>query len=77
MAEITLSREHSMQILNNPDASRDARVIAACAVALFECSDDGQTAVSTRQIGHKLLRMSAAALDDAAEEECQGERSDG
>ncbi|EMT5435821.1 hypothetical protein WMR10_001370 [Stenotrophomonas maltophilia] len=77
MAEITLKREESMKILNNPDATHDARVIAACAMALFECSDDGQTAVSTRQIAHKLLRMSAAALDDAAEEEIQGERSDG
>ncbi|ENE1253428.1 hypothetical protein ABM187_003651 [Stenotrophomonas maltophilia] len=69
MAEVTLKREDSMKILNSPDASRDARVIAACAVALFECSDDGQTAVSTRQIAHKLLRMSAAALDEAAEYE--------
>lgn len=77
MAKLTLNREESMKILNNPEASRDARVIAACAVALFECSDEGQVAVSSRQIAHKLLRMSATVLDDASEQEHQRERGDG
>lgn len=67
MPEITLKREDSLKVLNDPTANADARVIAACAMALFECNDGELAAQSTRQIAHKILRMAAAALDTAAE----------
>ncbi|MCU1116306.1 hypothetical protein JAK73_00385 [Stenotrophomonas maltophilia] len=67
MPEITLKREDSLKVLNDPSATADARVIAACAMAIFECNDDELTEQSTRQIAHKILRMAGAALDNAAE----------
>ncbi|MGQ5243996.1 hypothetical protein ACULMA_04805 [Xanthomonas arboricola pv. corylina] len=57
-----------MRILNNPDASSDAKVIAACAVAFFACNEGGLMAQDTRTIAHKLLRMTSSALDEAEEE---------
>lgn len=68
MAEITLKREDSMKVLNDPNSTADARVIAAFAMALFECNGgDELTELSTRQIAHKILRMAGTALDTAAE----------
>lgn len=69
MAEIKLNREDSMRLLNEAhDDQPNARVVAAAAVLFFEVTDaadavDGET----RQIVHKLLRMSGSALDEAVE----------
>lgn len=67
MADITLKREDSLRILNDANSTADARVIAACAMALFECSGGELSEQSTRPIAHRLLRMAAAALDTTAE----------
>ncbi|WP_088100308.1 hypothetical protein [Xanthomonas retroflexus] len=74
MPEIKLNREDSMQLLNDGrDDQPNARVVAAAAVLFFEIAEaaddvDG----NTRQIVHKLLRMSASALDEAAEAAANG-----
>lgn len=69
MAEIKLNREDSMRLLNEAhDDQPNARVVAPAAVLFFEVTEaadavDGET----RQIVHKLLRMSGSALDEAVE----------
>lgn len=63
MGEITLNFDDSLRILNNPEASPDARVIAACFVAFFEtqnCVDEIDS--STRTIALKLSHMVAQAI---------------
>lgn len=66
MGEITLNAERAMSILNNPDATPDARVIAACTIAFFEANDHAEVVEkSTRAIALKLSHMVAAAIYDA------------
>lgn len=63
MGQITINREDAMKILNNPDASGDARVIAAFTIAFFEADDHAEMiAASTRQIALKLAHMTADAI---------------
>lgn len=69
MPEIKLNREECLRLLNEANTDQpNARVVAAAAVLFFEVTDaaddvDGET----RQIVHKLLRMSGSALDEAVE----------
>jgi len=69
MPEIKLNREDCLHLLNQTNTEQpNARVVAAAAVLFFEVTDaaddvDGET----RQIVHKLLRMSGSALDEAVE----------
>lgn len=64
MGEISLNREDAMRVLNNPESSPGARVIAGCTVAFFESVNGVDEACpQTRAICQKLLRMAGAALD--------------
>lgn len=69
MAEIQLNREDSMRLLNEAhDDQPNARVVAAAAVLFFEITDAADDIEpDTRQIVHKLLRMSGSAMDEAVE----------
>lgn len=65
MGQITLNYDDSKRILDNPDASPDARVIAACFIAFFETSNHvDEIDSSTRAIVLKLSRMVSGVIDD-------------
>lgn len=65
MGQITLNREDSMRILNNPDSDPDARAIAAAAVAMFEINEHAfDLSKETCSIVLKLSHMAAAAIYD-------------
>ncbi len=65
MGQISLNREDSMRILNNPDSDPDARVIAAVAVALFEANEQAfDLSKEARAIVLKLSYLVAAAIYD-------------
>lgn len=67
MAEVTLNRDDSMRILNDPASSPEATLIAACAVTFFAANDAAEDVDDeTRTIAHKLLRMTATRLDEEA-----------
>jgi len=69
MGEVKLNIDDSMRILNNPDAGSDARVIAGCAMAFFEVTKSGgDYSPETRAIAQRLLRMTAARIDDDFED---------
>lgn len=68
MGEISLNPADSLKVLNSPDADPNSRVIAACAMAMFEASDHADDIEpSTRAIALKLSHMVAAAIYDAQE----------
>ena len=65
MGQISLNREDSMLILNNPDSDPDARAVAAAAVALFEVNEHTfDLSKETCAIVLKLSHMAAAAIYD-------------
>lgn len=65
MGEIKLNIDDSMRILNSADTGPNERVIAASAVAFFEANKAvGELDPETKTIAHKLLRMTASALDE-------------
>ncbi|MGH8053556.1 MAG: hypothetical protein ACREP4_06525 [Stenotrophomonas sp.] len=66
MGQVTLNFDDSMKIINNPDASPDARMIAAAFIAFHEANGSAVDAdSSTRAIVLKLNHMTAAAVYDA------------
>lgn len=65
MRKISLNREDSMLILNNPDSDPNARAVAAAAVALFEVNEHAfDLSKETRAIVLKLSHLVAAAIYD-------------
>lgn len=63
LAQITLNREDAKRILDNPEASGDARVIAAFTIAFFEANDHAaEIDPDTRAITLRLAHMCAAAI---------------
>lgn len=68
MGSITLSHEDSKKVLDNPDASPTARVIAACCIAFFEAKRHAdEVDADTRAIALKLTHMTASAIYEGAE----------
>lgn len=63
MPSITINREDAARILQNPEASADARLIAGLTVAFVEAFDHASEASSeTRQIALKLAHMAASEI---------------
>lgn len=67
MGEITLTAETSMAVLNNPESGRDVRIIAACAMALFESSKPEPIHSESHIIIRELLDLIDATLADNEE----------
>lgn len=66
MGQITLSYEDSKRILDNPDSSGDARVIAACFIAFYETNNHlEEIDLSTRAIVQKLAHMTTGLIYDS------------
>ena len=63
MGSISLNYEECKKILDNPDASPDARVIAASAIAFFEAARHADDISSdTRSITLKLAHNIASEM---------------
>lgn len=68
MPQITLNRDDARKILDNPEASSDARVIAGLTIAFFEANDHAaDIAPETRAITLKLAHLCVSAIYQGAE----------
>ncbi|MDY4296788.1 MULTISPECIES: hypothetical protein [unclassified Xanthomonas] len=69
MGEIQLNRADFLRLVNNEDASPDAKVIASFALAFFAVVEaGGEIEKDTAAIAHKLMRMAASEIDQALED---------
>lgn len=69
MDKIQLNRADSLRVVNNEDASPDAKVIASFALAFFAVMEAADVIEKeTAAIAHKLMRVAVREIDQAMED---------